>query len=280
MVFSKADANQDWKLITRRCAFWNPMRTKNRSARTDLKVRLEKAALRGGAVAFGIASAKVIDSLPRIKIGWTINRYTVKLRSVIPWAESVIVFGIPSLDDTDELEIDRGDGVFSYPGYLPIKVIYRDLARLLSSEGYKAEWLDEETSTTSYKRVASLAGIGSFGKNSLILNPKYGPWLRIGLVVTDAPLKPDEPFKKDLCGECVKCVLMCPAGALTQYKVSPDKCLVGATSAKSSTQTTKVLLDRFEPTITPRARVMCRICQMACPYTPAERRRGTLARQN
>jgi len=256
------------------------MKTGHRSARPNLRARLEKVALRDGAVAFGVASAKAVDSLPRIKIGWTINRYTVKLRSVMPGATSAIVFGIPSMDDTDELEIDRGDGIFSYPGYQPIKVIYRDLVRVLSSEGYKAEWLDEETSTTSYKRVASLAGIGSFGKNSLILAPRYGPWLRIGLVVTDAPLKPDEPFKKDLCGDCVKCIRSCPAGALTQYKVSPDRCLVGATSVKNSTRKIGVLLDKFEPRITPRARVMCRICQMACPYTPAERRRGTLVRQH
>lgn len=253
------------------------MKTKNRSARLNLKARLEKAALRGGAVAFGVASTKAVDSLPRIKIEWT-EKYTVKLRSVMPGAKSVIVFGIPSLDDTDELEIDRGGGVSSYPGYLPIKVIYRDLVGIISSEGYKAEWLDEQESATSYKRVASLAGIGSFGKNSLILAPRYGPWLRIGLVVTDAPLKPDEPFEKDLCGDCVKCVRMCPAGALTQYKVSPGKCLVGATSIKKPSRKIESLLDRFEPRITPRSRVMCRICQMACPYTPAGRRRGTLVR--
>lgn len=256
------------------------MRTGHHSARPDLRARLEKAASKGGAVAFGVASVKDVDSLPRIKIGWTINRYTVKLRSVMPGATSVIVFGIPSMDDADELEVDRGGGVFSYPGYLPIEVIYRDLVRILSSEGYKAKWLNEETSTTSYKRIASLAGIGSFGKSSLILAPGYGPWLRIGLIVTDAPLKPDEPFRKDLCGDCDKCIRSCPTGALSQYKVSPDKCLVGATSVKKPTRKIEMLLDKFEPRVTPRARVMCRVCQMVCPHTPAERRTGILARQH
>jgi len=254
------------------------MKVRHHSAMQRLRARLKELAIREGAVAFGVASAEAVDSLPRIKIGWTINRYTVKLKSVMPGAESVIVFGIPSMDDADELEIDRGGGVFSYPGYQPIRMIQRDLIRILTSEGYRANWLSEETSTTSYKRIALLAGIGCFGKNSLVLAPRYGPWLRIGLVLTDAPLESNEPFKKDLCRDCVKCLRACPAGALTQYRVNPDKCLVGATSAKNLTRRTRTLLDKYEPTITAKSRVMCRICQMVCPYTPAERRRGTLVR--
>ena len=252
------------------------MKSKSRKSRVPLRARLEKACSGDGAVAFGVASVVAVDELPRIKIGWTINKYTVRLRSIIPGARSVIVFGIPSLDDSDELEIDRGRGDFAYPGYQPIKVIYRDIVRILTSEGYKADWLNEETSTTSYKRVAQLAGIGSFGKNSLILSPEHGPWLRIGLVLTDAPLKADEPFKKDLCGSCFRCVHACPTGALTRYKVDPQKCLVGATSVKSAKRNIEALLDKYEPLITPRTRVMCRICQMACPYTPAARREGAL----
>ena len=254
------------------------MKVRNHSTRPRLRARLENLAIRNGAVAFGVASAKVVDSLPRIKIGWTINRYTVKLKSVMPGAESVIVFGIPSMDDADELEIDRGKGDFSYPGYQTIKVVQRDLVRILTSEGYRANWPSEETSTTSYKRIALLAGIGCFGKNSLVLAPGYGPWLRIGLVLTNAPLKSSEPFKKDLCRDCVKCLRACPAGALTQYRVNPDKCLVGATSARNLTRRTRTLLDKYEPMITAKSRVMCRICQMVCPYTPAERRRRTLVR--
>lgn len=254
------------------------MKVRNHSTRPRLRARLENLAIRDGAVAFGVASAKVVDSLPRIKIGWTINRYTVKLKSVMPGAESVIVFGIPSMDDADELEIDRGKGDFSYPGYQPIKVVQRDLVRILTSEGYRANRPSEETSTTSYKRIALLAGIGCFGKNSLVLAPGYGPWLRIGLVLTDAPLKSSEPFKKNLCRDCVKCLRACPAGALTQYRVNPDKCLVGATSTRNLTRRTRTLLDKYEPMITAKSRVMCRICQMVCPYTPAERRRRTLVR--
>ncbi len=249
---------------------------KGKSHRTPLKSRLREACLRDGAVAFGVASVKDVDSLPRIKIRWTINKYTVKLRSVMPGAKSVIVFGIPSMDDSDELEIDRGKGVFSYPGYQPIKVVYRDMVRILSSEGYRADWLNEDTSTTSYKRVAALAGLGAFGKNSLIISPKHGPWLRIGLVLTNAPLRPDPPFNGDLCGRCERCIRACPAGALASYVVSPEKCLVGVTSSEKRSRKTRALLDKFEPKITRNARMMCRVCQSVCPHTTVDRRSATL----
>jgi ferredoxin len=242
----------------------------------SLRTKLERACRRGGAVAFGIASVRTADKLPRIKIDWTIDSYTVKLRSVMPGAESVVVFGIPSLDDSDELEIDRGDGVFSYPGYQPIQIIQRDLVRILASEGYKANWLNEDSSTTSYKRIASLAGIGGFGKNSLILSPGYGPWLRIGLVLTDAPITPSDPFEEDQCHDCTKCINACPMRALTPYKVDPDRCLVGATSVAKPSRSAMRLLDKYEPRITPNARVMCRECQRACPYTSPERLRAKL----
>jgi epoxyqueuosine reductase len=255
-----------------------PMKEKRTRASSLLRKRLEQACERDGAVAFGIVSAQRADSLPRIRIRWTINRYTVKLRSVMPGAKSVIVFGIPSTDDCDELEIDRGNGVFSYPGYEPIRVVYRDLVKILTSEGYRANWLREDTSTTSYKRVAALAGIGGFGKNSLILSPRYGPWLRIGLVLTDAPLTPSKPFEEDLCGDCEKCLRACPTGALAPHKVHADKCLVGMTTVENPPQKLVRLLDKYEPKITPGARAMCRVCQVVCPHTPAERLRRSLVR--
>lgn len=252
------------------------MKSSIQRSKGGLRARLEKASRRGGAVAFGVASVKEVDALPRIWIGWTVERHTVKLSSVIPGAKSVIVFGIPSTDDSDELETDRGKGDFSYPGYLPIKVIYRDLQRILTSEGYRSSWLNEDTSATSYKRIASLAGIGAFGKNSLILSPGNGPWLRFGLVLTDASLKPDSSFTEDMCGDCTKCIRACPAEALTAYKVRPEKCLVGVTSRPRLSRETRALLDKYEPRITPTTRVMCRMCQMVCPYTSSGRRRNSL----
>lgn len=237
---------------------------------TDLRSRLKEAAVIRRAVAFGIASVDVSDAQPRVKIGFTVNRWTEPIRKSMPEAKSAVVFGIPSLDDADELEVRRPSGYLSYPGYLTLSVIARDLIAILRNEGWRASYPSE---LVHNKSLAVLAGIGSYGKNSLIISPKHGPWLRFGVVVTDAPLKPDEPFKEDLCGRCTRCVRACPAGALKPYVVDPDRCLVGAGELENPPKALRPLLAKHEPKLTPRTRVMCTMCQMACPYTPTERRR-------
>ncbi len=239
----------------------------------SLRDRLQEAAKRRGAVAFGIASVDDVDALPPVKIEWTINRWTKKLRDTMPEARSVIVFGIQSTDDADEIEIQRANGAVDYPGYLPISIIMRDLMRILRESGYRA---CAPSVYASHKRTAQLAGIGRYGKSSLIIHPKYGPWLRIGAVLTDAPMQPDKPFEEDLCGRCERCVRACPAGALEPYVVDPDRCLVGATTAKYIKPDLKQLLPEYSPVLTPQSRVMCTQCQLSCRYTAAERRRSVI----
>lgn len=238
---------------------------------TDLRSRLKEAATRRRAVAFGIASVDAADALPRVKIDFSlVNRWTEPIRKAMPEAKSAIVFGIPSTDDADELEIRRPDGVISYPGYLVLSIIVRDMVSILKNEGWRATFPSE---LVHNKSLAVLAGIGGYGKNSLIISPKHGPWLRFGVVVTDAPLQPDEPFKEDLCGKCTRCVRACPSGALEPYVVNPDKCLVGAGELENPPKALRPLLAKHAPMVTPRTRLMCTRCQMACPYTPAGRRR-------
>lgn len=246
-----------------------------RNVPLDLRSRLKEAATRRGAVAFGIASVDVADSLPRVKIGFNVNRWTEPVRKSIPSAKSAIVYGIPSADDADELEVHRASGTISYPGYLPLSIIARDMIAILKNDGWLAAYPSE---LVHHKSLAMLAGLGSYGKNSLIISEKHGPWLRFGVVVTDAPLRPDKPLERDLCGRCMRCVRACPANALEKpYAVDPDRCLVGAGELENPPKALRPLLAKHEPKLSPRTRLMCTRCQMVCPYTPTERRRNVFS---
>lgn len=240
----------------------------------DLRTSLKEAATRRGAVEFGIASVDVADALPRVKIEFWVNRWTEPIRKSSPWAQSAIVFAIESADDADELEVHRASGGISYPGYLPLNIISRDLVSILKNDGWRASYPSE---LVHHKSLAVLAGIGNYGKNSLIVSEKHGPWLRLGVVVTDAPIPPDKPCEEDLCGKCTRCVRACPAGALKPHVVDPAKCLVGAGEKDNPPKALRLLLAKHEPKLTPRTRVMCTECQMACPYTPTARRRNVLS---
>lgn len=238
-----------------------------------LRARLEDICDRRGGVAFGIASVDEADALPRVKIGYTYNKFTKPIRESMPQAKSIVVFGVPSLDDADEIAIERGPGKWSYPGYIPLNLIARDIILELRGFGYRAAYPSE---LSSHKRLAILAGIGAYGKNSLVISPKHGPWLRFGMVVTDAQLPIDKPFTKDLCGRCRRCVGACPAGALKPFQVDADRCIVGASIRTKVPPSMLPLIRQNEPRITPRSHVMCTKCQIVCPYTSPQRRRNVV----
>ena len=65
----------------------------------------------------------------------------------------------------------------------------------------------------SHRLVGWAAGLGWWGRNNLLVNPRFGSQMRYVTVLTDAELEPDEPLEAD-CGDCVACVEVCPAGAI------------------------------------------------------------------
>ncbi len=66
-----------------------------------------------------------------------------------------------------------------------------------------------------HKLIAHLAGLGFIGRSGLVVNPTFGSQVRYATILTDFPLKADEP-KVGNCGDCCECVKVCPVGAIKQ----------------------------------------------------------------
>ena len=96
------------------------------------------------------------------------------------------------------------------------------IVNFLKSNGFEAE---VPFVGFSQKAKAAEAGIGKIGKNTLVINEKYGSWLTLSTIITNAPLEPDSPAKDD-CGKCNICVEACPTGALSKpYNLNVGKCI-------------------------------------------------------
>jgi epoxyqueuosine reductase len=75
------------------------------------------------------------------------------------------------------------------------------------------------------RALAVRAGLGFIGKNHMLINPKLGPQLLLGEIVTSLKLQTDEPIKAD-CSNCNKCLTACPTGALRpDGQFDANKCI-------------------------------------------------------
>jgi len=226
-----------------------------------LTSEIKEYALKVGADLVGVVSSKAIDAFPKIWVGWTIQEYTKKTTEIMSDAKSVVVLGYHVWDDILEVAVRKSDK-WIYLGYLPLRIAQMKVIQFLRNKGFKAVSVD----SLSLKKLAQLAGFGNFGKNSLIINPTYGPWIRLAAILTNAELIPDKPFEENLCENCEECVKACPVGALTPYKVDDTKCLVGIHLTEIQSTNYMELIRRYEPSLTKNSHLMCTECQKACKY--------------
>jgi epoxyqueuosine reductase len=88
-----------------------------------------------------------------------------------------------------------------------------ELGRDVSGKSYV------DTGPILERDLARRAGLGWFGKNTNLVNPRIGSFFFIGALLVDLDLAPDTPFQADRCGTCTRCLDACPTNAFVEPKV-------------------------------------------------------------
>jgi len=110
------------------------------------------------------------------------------------------------------------------------------------------------------KKIAKQAGLGWYGKNSLLITKK-GSFFFIGEIFCDLEMEYDKSFENDFCGKCTKCIDACPTSAIYEnYKIDANKCFAYQ-SIENKEDIPDLFIGKFKNQI-----YGCDICQDVCPW--------------
>lgn len=221
-----------------------------------------------GADLVGVASADYMESYLDLKH---------KPSFFVPKAKSVVVIGLKVNDSLLEFSLSTKvrvssdlfssrhevykqtlEGYLKYYNYNLLDYIAIETSKYLEKNGFMSfpiqarvtDWT-EVKGVFPHKLAAIAAGLGTQGKCSLIITSEYGPRVRLVSLITEAPLKTSAPRKdttKNVCGNCRKCIDVCPIDAL-EYDES-----TGITSINKMACWKLTLPGR------------CGLCMAVCPY--------------
>lgn len=148
--------------------------------------------------------------------------------SIYPESKSAIVIGLP----VHLPVVDSAPSIWYHEEYKTVNSLLDQytwqISSFLNSHGYASVSIprdgygsirvlqDKPVVFFSHRHAAVLAGLGTFGRNNMVLTPKWGPRVRFGTILTSVEITPDPLLKESLCTRCNACVKACPVSALSE----------------------------------------------------------------
>jgi epoxyqueuosine reductase len=243
-----------------------------------LEERLIEQALELGFALAGIAPATPADGFEHLQ-AWLSQGFAGEMgymhahgqarldpSSILPDVRSVIMVGMnyapegPQAHAPGHGRIARYACGADYHGVLRAKL--KQLGGWLATQhpGCRGRAV-VDTAPLLERDFARRAGLGWFGKNTMLLNMRLGSWFVLGGLLVDVELKPSAPFTAGHCGTCTRCLDACPTGAfVAPYVLDARRCI--------SYLTIELKQEVPEP-IRPHLGDWlfgCDICQEVCPW--------------
>jgi epoxyqueuosine reductase len=117
---------------------------------------------------------------------------------------------------------------------------------------------------------AARAGVGFYGKNTLLITRRYGSWVVLGTLVTDVEIDSSPALTLD-CGSCRLCIDACPTHALDEPGVlDSTRCLSYWTQAPGP------IPEEYREELGTQV-YGCDICQDVCPWNRGVEKRHASA---
>lgn len=139
------------------------------------------------------------------------------VRRSFPWARRLVVATwryLPASGDPGPSRPNTGRiaRFATVDHYRALRAALGRVATELRHAGHRAAVLGDDDRLVD-RAAAVRAGVGWWGRSTMVLDPRDGPWLLIGSVVTDAALPVTAPMVRT-CGTCTACIPACPTAAI------------------------------------------------------------------
>ena len=206
-------------------------------------------------------SAGAMNYIPRRKEAYRSAEH------VLPSVKSVIMVGM----DYHNPEPDAAETSGRIAQYARLTRDYHDVLREKLQE--LADWLHRQAPGCKTRAVvdtapllerdfANQAGLGWFGKNTMLINKQRGSFFFLGALLTSLDLESDFPHTAQHCGTCTRCLEACPTDAFVKPNVlDARRCISYLTIELRDQPVPEELRQPMQDWL-----FGCDVCQDVCPW--------------
>lgn len=195
------------------------------------------------------------------------------VRNVFPECKSIIAIGIPYAEGYKK-PVTMNMGLLSVSSYgidyhKKLSGILYNLAEEIKKHESFEYAICVDTSPLIDREICKNAGIGSYGKNTLLINDIYGSFINLGYLLTDLDIENSEISNTDICGSCDICIKGCPNNAIFEKGgLNSKRCV------SYLTQTKNYIPVDYRNSM--RNQIYgCDVCQIVCPKNKLNSKKET-----
>ena len=118
-----------------------------------------------------------------------------------------------------------------------------------------------DTGALLERDYALSAGLGWIGRNTCLITKQSGSFVFLSEILLDVEIQPDNPISGSYCGNCRRCIEICPTQCLTQdFLIDANRCLSYLTIENKGPVPREV-----RPSLSNWI-FGCDLCQIVCPW--------------